>query len=55
MGQNFGILIAWIVISFITLPLFAWIVRRRDIAAMRAAQAPPPPPVEHEGKGKETA
>ncbi|KAL1745590.1 hypothetical protein HDZ31DRAFT_81860 [Schizophyllum fasciatum] len=33
LGLNFGIIIAWVVISCITLPLFQWIVRRRVVAA----------------------
>jgi hypothetical protein len=35
-GMNFGILIAWVTISCITLPLFQWYVRRKDIIADRA-------------------
>lgn len=32
-GQNFGVLIAWVVISVITLMLFQWFVRRKEVAA----------------------
>ena len=35
-GLNFGILIVWVAISCVTLPLFQWIVRRRDVIAERA-------------------
>ncbi|KAG5641496.1 hypothetical protein DXG03_005093, partial [Asterophora parasitica] len=35
-GENFGILIAWIIISCISLPLIQWFVRRREIAAASA-------------------
>ncbi|KIY45431.1 hypothetical protein FISHEDRAFT_66994 [Fistulina hepatica ATCC 64428] len=36
LGQNFGILIAWTVLSCITLPLFQWLVRRKEVNAARA-------------------
>ncbi|KAJ6593148.1 hypothetical protein B0H19DRAFT_1089196 [Mycena capillaripes] len=39
LGMNFGILIAWVVLSCITLPLFQWWMRRRVVAA----QAQPSP------------
>ncbi|KAJ7347373.1 hypothetical protein DFH08DRAFT_159896 [Mycena albidolilacea] len=32
-GMNFGILLAWVVLSCITIPLFQWFVRRRAAAA----------------------
>ena len=32
-GKNFAILIVWAVISCITLVLFQWYVRRKDVAA----------------------
>jgi hypothetical protein len=38
-GENFGILIAWIVISLTTLPLAQWWARRRDVAAASARGA----------------
>ncbi|KAF8208895.1 hypothetical protein K438DRAFT_1930438 [Mycena galopus ATCC 62051] len=34
LGLNFGIIIAWVALSCITLPLFQWLMRRRAIAAM---------------------
>ncbi|KAJ7198449.1 hypothetical protein GGX14DRAFT_181124 [Mycena pura] len=34
-GLNFGILIAWVAVSCITLPLFQWWRRRGDVAAHR--------------------
>ncbi|KAJ7184955.1 hypothetical protein C8R46DRAFT_468661 [Mycena filopes] len=37
LGMNFGILLAWVAISCITLPLFQWLVRRRTVAAQRTA------------------
>ena len=33
LGLNAGVLIAWIVLSCITIPLFTWITRRKDVAA----------------------
>lgn len=39
-GMNFGILFAWIALSCTTLPLFQWIVRRRDVNEWRREQAP---------------
>lgn len=51
-GQNFGILLAWIVISLISLPLFAFIVRRHDVAAWRRTR-PTPGPVEDGRSEKE--
>jgi hypothetical protein len=38
-GMNFGVLIAWVAISCITLPLFQWLVRRRLVAHGRGAEA----------------
>ncbi|KAJ7453213.1 hypothetical protein FB451DRAFT_673327 [Mycena latifolia] len=32
-GMNFGILIAWVAVSCITLPLFQWFMRRRLVAS----------------------
>ncbi|KAJ7907285.1 hypothetical protein B0H13DRAFT_1618579 [Mycena leptocephala] len=32
-GMNFGVLIAWVALSCITLPLFQWFMRRRLVAA----------------------
>jgi hypothetical protein len=46
--MNFGILIAWVTISCITLPLFQWYVRRKDIIADRAQV-----PQEKDGGGEE--
>lgn len=43
LGLNFGVLLAWVVISMITLPLFQWYTRRGKDAA----------PVDLEEKGKE--
>ncbi|KAF9540263.1 hypothetical protein CPC08DRAFT_650973 [Agrocybe pediades] len=37
-GLSFGILIAWIAISCITLPLFQWFVRRRQQKAAHSSQ-----------------
>jgi ABC-type polysaccharide/polyol phosphate export permease len=31
LGLNFGVLLAWIVISMLTLPLFQWFMRREHI------------------------
>jgi len=39
LGLNFGILIVWVAISCITLLVFQWFVRRRDIIADRGAKA----------------
>ncbi|KAJ7685788.1 hypothetical protein DFH06DRAFT_1277938 [Mycena polygramma] len=36
-GMNFGVLIAWVVLSCITLPLFQWFMRRRLVAAQAKA------------------
>ncbi|KAJ6480803.1 hypothetical protein C8R47DRAFT_1197934 [Mycena vitilis] len=36
-GMNFGVLIAWVVLSCITLPLFQWFMRRRLAAAQAKA------------------
>ncbi|KAL4265903.1 MNNG export permease-like protein [Pleurotus pulmonarius] len=36
LGLNFGVLIAWIAISCITIPLTSWLVRSRQIAALRS-------------------
>ncbi|KAJ6537651.1 hypothetical protein B0H19DRAFT_961885 [Mycena capillaripes] len=36
-GMNFGVLIAWIVLSCLTLPLFQWFMRRRLVAAQVTA------------------
>ncbi|KAJ6539890.1 hypothetical protein DFH09DRAFT_1090201 [Mycena vulgaris] len=38
-GMNFGVLIAWVALSCLTLPLFQWFVRRRLVAAARAQRA----------------
>ncbi|KAG7094963.1 hypothetical protein E1B28_005764 [Marasmius oreades] len=35
LGLNFGVLIAWVVISCITLPLFQWFMRRRHISEVK--------------------
>ncbi|KAL1747066.1 hypothetical protein HDZ31DRAFT_32713 [Schizophyllum fasciatum] len=48
LGLNFGVLIAWIAISCITLPLFQWFVRRKLIAAARPVEV-----VDAEEKGRE--
>lgn len=37
-GLNFGVQFSWIVISCITLPIFQWLVRRRQIKAWEASQ-----------------
>ncbi|KAJ7926211.1 hypothetical protein B0H13DRAFT_2564746 [Mycena leptocephala] len=36
-GLNFGVLIAWVALSCLTLPLFQWFMRRRFVAAQRQA------------------
>ncbi|KAJ7841771.1 hypothetical protein B0H13DRAFT_2255792 [Mycena leptocephala] len=36
-GMNFGVLIAWVALSCITLPLFQWFMRRRLVAAQGKA------------------
>ncbi|KAK7462780.1 hypothetical protein VKT23_007364 [Stygiomarasmius scandens] len=36
-GLNFGILLAWVAISMITLPLFQWFMRRRNITELNHA------------------
>ncbi|KAH8822364.1 hypothetical protein DL96DRAFT_1714692 [Flagelloscypha sp. PMI_526] len=38
LGLNFGILIAWTVLSCITIPLFSWISRRRDTKMVQAPE-----------------
>ncbi|KAJ3555553.1 hypothetical protein NP233_g12180 [Leucocoprinus birnbaumii] len=38
LGLNFGVLIAWVAISCITLPIFQWIVWRRHLRASNDAQ-----------------
>ncbi|KAG8987044.1 hypothetical protein FRB90_003625 [Tulasnella sp. 427] len=35
MGLNAGVLVAWIVVSLITVPLFTWLMRRKDEMAER--------------------
>ncbi|KIP08990.1 hypothetical protein PHLGIDRAFT_87282 [Phlebiopsis gigantea 11061_1 CR5-6] len=37
-GMNFGILFAWIGISFVTIPLFTWWVRRKQVLERRREQ-----------------
>ncbi|KAG1878115.1 hypothetical protein DFJ58DRAFT_902993 [Suillus subalutaceus] len=37
-GLNFGVQFSWILISCITLPIFQWLVRRRQIKALEASQ-----------------
>jgi hypothetical protein len=37
-GLNFGVQFSWIVISCITLPIFQWLVRQRQIKALEASQ-----------------
>ncbi|KAG1829083.1 hypothetical protein EV424DRAFT_459316 [Suillus variegatus] len=37
-GLNFGVQFSWILISCITLPIFQWLVRRRQIKAWEASQ-----------------
>ncbi|OAX42269.1 hypothetical protein K503DRAFT_375112 [Rhizopogon vinicolor AM-OR11-026] len=37
-GLNFGVQFAWILISCVTLPIFQWIVRRREVKAWEASQ-----------------
>ena len=40
LGLNAGVLIAWIVLSMVTIPIFAWFVRRQEQkAAAKAALA----------------
>ncbi|KAF8198762.1 hypothetical protein K438DRAFT_1759415 [Mycena galopus ATCC 62051] len=38
LGLNFGILLAWVMLSCITIPLFQWFVRRRLVAAQRKTE-----------------
>ena len=38
-GLNFGVLFGWIAVSFITIPLFTWFLRRRAVRAWRQQQA----------------
>ncbi|KIY69434.1 hypothetical protein CYLTODRAFT_372746 [Cylindrobasidium torrendii FP15055 ss-10] len=48
LGLNFGVLIAWVCVSLISLPLFQWFMRRRmitKIAAQKAREANEAPPV----------
>ncbi len=33
LGRNFGVLLAWVALSLITLPVLQYLVRRREIAA----------------------
>ncbi|KAI9571106.1 hypothetical protein HD554DRAFT_249739 [Boletus coccyginus] len=37
-GLNFGVQFAWIVVSCITLPIFVWLARRRQVQAWRQSQ-----------------
>ncbi|KAG1890397.1 hypothetical protein F4604DRAFT_1568022 [Suillus subluteus] len=37
-GLNFGVQFSWILVSCITLPIFQWLVRRRQIKALEASQ-----------------
>lgn len=30
LGLNAGVLLAWVALSMVTVPLFTWIVRRKD-------------------------
>jgi hypothetical protein len=34
-GLNFGVLIAWVAVSCITMPFFVWLARRKEMKAMR--------------------
>jgi hypothetical protein len=36
LGRNFGVLLAWVALSLITLPTIQYLVRRREIAAEEA-------------------
>jgi hypothetical protein len=38
-GLNFGVQLAWVCISCLTLPLFQWYVRRQEVAAWRKENA----------------
>ncbi|KAJ6560477.1 hypothetical protein B0H10DRAFT_2115024 [Mycena sp. CBHHK59/15] len=51
-GMNFGILIAWTVLSCITLPLAQWFVRRKAVAAAKAGK-PALTPAQEEEEGEE--
>jgi hypothetical protein len=34
-GTNFGILIGWVVLSCLTMSLFQWFVRRREVKQVK--------------------
>jgi Protein of unknown function (DUF3533) len=36
LGRNFGVLLAWVALSLITLPTLQYLIRRREIAAEEA-------------------
>ena len=38
LGRNFGVLIAWTVLSLITVPLMVWFMRKKEIQAEKSAQ-----------------
>ncbi|KAN0091251.1 Protein of unknown function (DUF3533) domain containing protein [Tylopilus felleus] len=38
-GLNFGVQFAWIAVSCITLPIFQWLIRRREVQAWRQSQS----------------
>lgn len=38
LGLNFGVLIAWVGISCVTLPVIQWFVRRKQVAAAGKAE-----------------
>ncbi|KAK0465933.1 uncharacterized protein EV420DRAFT_1636491 [Desarmillaria tabescens] len=39
LGMHFGVLIAWVAVSMITLPLFQWFMRRKPMAESQQTQA----------------
>ncbi|ESK88543.1 response to drug-related protein [Moniliophthora roreri MCA 2997] len=40
LGLNFGVLLAWVVISCITLPLFQWFMRRKHMSEINRSSEP---------------
>ncbi|KAG8963014.1 hypothetical protein FRC03_003510 [Tulasnella sp. 419] len=51
LGKNAGVLIAWIILSCITIPLFTWFTRRKDVMQVeRTLSEEGKLPVEREGK-----
>jgi len=51
LGLNFGILIAWVALSCITLPFFQWFMRRNHISELDGAMKPDEKVADQNSKG----